>query len=72
MTYHNFGICAQQEIQGERKGLARLRASYTIYDYPNGPGRSLESEFAEIAVYDSLKFISPTYKPFMSDMYSIN
>ena len=51
MRHNNFGICAQQEIQGENEGLARLKASFVIYEYANGPGRVLESEFAEIAVY---------------------
>ena len=32
----------------------------------------LQSEFAEVAVYDSLAFIEPTYAPFLSDLYSIN
>ena len=72
MTHNNFGICAQQEIQGENEGLARLKASFIIYEYANGPGRALESEFAEIAVYNELASIAPLYKPFMSDLYSVN
>lgn len=54
MKHNNFGICAQQEVQGETEGLARLKASFVIHDYANGPSRLLQSEFAEIAVYNQL------------------
>lgn len=49
-----------------------MKASFVVHDYANGPGRLLASEFAEIAVYNSLVSIAPTYAPFMSDLYSIN
>ena len=72
MLHNNFGICAQTEIQGKSEGLARLNASFVIYDYLNGPGRILASEFAEIAVYNSLVSVEPTYAAHMSDLYSAN
>ena len=72
MRHNNFGICAQQEVQGENEGLARLKASFVIYEYTNGPGRVLESEFAEIAVYNPLTSMAPLYRPYMSDFYSVN
>jgi len=72
LLHNNFGICAQSEIQGKTEGLARLKASFVIHDYKNGPGRVLESEFAEIAVYNSLVSVEPTYAPFLSDLYSVN
>ena len=72
MRHNNFGICAQQEVQGENEGLARLKASFVIYEYGSGPGRVLESEFAEIAVYNQLTSVAPLYQPYMSDLYSVN
>ena len=41
MKHNNFGICAQQEVKGETEGLARLKASFVVYDYQNGPSRFL-------------------------------
>ena len=70
MKHNNFGICAQRVVHGETEGLARLRASFIVYDYLNGPSHLLESEHAEIAVYNPLTSLAPTYKPYMSDMYS--
>ena len=32
----------------------------------------MESEFAEVAVYYPLMSSSPTYEPFMSDLYSLS
>ena len=52
MLHNNFGICAQQEIYGESEGLARLGAAYTVHEYANGPSRVIQSEFAEIVVYN--------------------
>ena len=73
MIFHNnFGICAQHAIQGVSEGLDRLRASFLVHDYANGPGRLLESEFAEIAVYSPLRTTEPRYKPFFSDLYSVS
>ena len=43
-----------------------------VHDYVNGPGRLLESEFAEIAVYTPLTTVAPRYKPFFSDLYSVS
>ena len=70
--HNNFGICAQHSIEGVTEGLDRLRASFLVHDYANGPGRLLESEFAEIAVYSPLKTTEPRYKPFFSDLYSVS
>ena len=70
MLYNNFGICAQKEVRGESEGLARLRATYVVHEYLNGPSRLLESEFAEIAVYNPLRSVEPTYRPYLSDLYS--
>lgn len=72
MTYNNFGICAQQTVQGKNEGLARVKAAFTVYDYINGPGKVLESEFAEIAVYNSLRSVAPTYEPYLGDLLSAN
>ena len=69
--HNNFGICAQHLVRGESEGLDRLRASFLVHEYLNGPGRVLESEFAEIAVYRPLRTAQPQYKPFFSDLYSV-
>ena len=39
MRHNNFGVCSQQQVQGESEGLARLKASYIVHEYTNGPGR---------------------------------
>lgn len=70
LKHNNFGICAQKEVGGKTEGLARLKASYLVHEYLNGPGHLLESEHAEIAVYNPLRSVAPTYKPYMSDLYS--
>jgi hypothetical protein len=70
--HNNFGICAQHNVQGEAEGLDRLKASFLVHDYLNGPSRLLESEFAEIAVYSPLRTAEPRYKPFFSDLYSVS
>ena len=70
LKHNNFGICAQQEVSGVAEGLARLKASFFVHEYLNGPGQLLESEHAEIAVYNPLRSVAPTYWPFMSDLYS--
>ena len=70
MRHNNFGICAQQTVTGESEGLARLKASYVVHDYVNGPSRLLQSEFAEIAVYSPLRSVMPLYRPYLSDLYS--
>lgn len=72
MKHNNFGICAQTEVQGLTEGLARVKASFVVHDYVNGPGRLLASEFAQIAVYNPLVSVQPLYAPFMSDLYSVN
>ena len=70
MKHNNFGICSQIEVQGESEGLARLRASFVVHEYLNGPGRILESEFAEVAVFNQLTSVEPYYRPFLSDLQS--
>lgn len=49
-----------------------MRASFTVQEYANGPGRLLESEYAEVAVYNDLVSLAPIYRPYMSDLYSLN
>ena len=72
MLFHNnFGICAQHLVLGQFEGFDRLKASYTVHDYISGPGRLLESEYAEIAVYSPLRTADPKYKPFFNDLYSM-
>ena len=70
MRHNNFGICAQQTVRGESEGLARLKATYVVHEYINGPSRLLQSEFAEIGVYNPLQSVLPKYRPYMSDLYS--
>ena len=73
MTYNNFGICSQQLIKaGKNRGLAHLKASFTIYEKFNGPSRILESELAEIALYHPLESIAPIQSEFVRDLYSVN
>jgi len=70
LKHNNFGICAQREISGKAEGLARLKANFLVHEYLNGPSHLLESEHAEIAVYNPLRSLAPIYTPFMSDLYS--
>jgi hypothetical protein len=70
LMHNNFGICAQKEVIGEKEGLARLRASFMVHEYLNGPSRLVESEFTEIAVYNPLRSVEPTYAPYMRDLHS--
>ena len=49
-----------------------MKASIEVYDYLNAPAKLLQSEFAEIAVYEQLKSIEPTYAPLFVDLYSQN
>ena len=73
MSYNNFGICAQQVIRvGKSTGKAHLKASFTIYDKMNGPSRMLESELAEIAVYNPLVSVKPVQSEFVRDLYSVS
>jgi len=51
LFYNNFGICAQTIVASHKEGLARVKASFTVFEKINGPSRVLESPFAEIAVY---------------------
>ena len=55
LFHNNFGICAQHLVLGQHEGFDRLRASFIIHDTVGGPGRLLESEYAEIAVYSPLR-----------------
>ena len=57
---------------GLSQGLGRVKASIEVYDYVNAPAKLLQSEFAEIAVYEQLKSIEPTYAPLFMDLYSQN
>lgn len=70
LFYNNFGICAQALVSAQKEGLARVRASFTVYEKLNGPSRVLDSPFAEIAVYQPLKTFGKKYKPFLADLYS--
>lgn len=70
MTYHNFGICAQVDVTGLKEGLSRVKAVIQVQDYINGPLHNLESEFSEVAVYNKLTIVGPSYKPYLSDLYS--
>ena len=51
LFYNNFGICAQAIVVSQKEGLARVKASFTVYEKLNGASRILDSAFAEIAVY---------------------
>lgn len=70
MFYNNFGICAQTVVISQKEGLARVKASFTVYEKLNGPSRTLDSPFAEIAVYKPLRTFGKKYKPFLADLYS--
>jgi len=43
-----------------------------IYDKINGPNRVLESELAEIALYNPLESVEPVQQNFLTDLYSVN
>jgi len=43
-----------------------------VFAFLNGPGRLLESEFAEVAVYSKLKTVGPKHQAYLSDLYSVN
>ena len=72
LFYNNFGICSQTLVVSHQEGLARIKASFTVFEKLNGPSRILESSFAEIAVYQPLKTLGKKYKPFLADLYSTN
>jgi hypothetical protein len=56
--HNNFGICNQQRYLPYSEGLARVKAQIL------SPGHVLETQFAEIAVFDSLTTRSPHYHDF--------
>jgi hypothetical protein len=39
LFYNNFGICAQALVVSHKEGMARVRASFTVFDKENGVGR---------------------------------
>jgi hypothetical protein len=51
LFYNNFGICSQAIVVSQKEGLARVKASFTVYEKLNGASRVLDSAYAEIAVY---------------------
>jgi hypothetical protein len=54
-------------------GLARARAYFINYDQANSQNyKNLESDFAEIAAYDKLTTIEPTFNKFFSDLFTLN
>ena len=55
MTYNNFGICSQSVITVDVEGIGRIKSIVKLY----GSSLNLESEFAEIAVYQPLKIVGP-------------
>jgi hypothetical protein len=65
MTYNNFGICSQATVVAAVEGIGRVKSSLKLAN-----GSLLESEFAEIAVYQPLKTVGPV--PEFSDLLSIN
>jgi len=65
LFFNNFGICSQALVSSHAEGLSRIKASFTVFEKPNGPSRVLESPFVEIAVYQPLKTIGKLYKPFL-------
>ena len=63
----NFGICQQTWLVAGQEGLGRVRASVDIDDVS-----TVESEYAEIAVYHSLQTVVPVTSEFFTDLYSRN
>jgi hypothetical protein len=65
LMHNNFGICAQQQVSAGVEGLARVKAVLRLIDE-----QSVESEFAELAVYEQLQTISPNASAYFIDLYS--
>jgi hypothetical protein len=70
MHYNNFGICSQRSIHGVSEGLVRVKANVELFDAATQTPTVLESEFAEVVVYNSLSHLDPSYLPYFTDLYS--
>lgn len=49
MTYNNFGVCHQATLVAAVEGIGRVKSTLKLQN-----GNILESEFAEIAVFQPL------------------
>lgn len=69
LLHNNFGICNQLKIQAINEGLARVKTIYTS-QVTNINSRLVESNFAEVGAYDSLRTLRPNYDDFFADLTS--
>lgn len=67
--HNNFGICASDKFTTETEGLARVKASLPINYDTAKYSRDVESDYVQIASYETPHTVSPDYTSFFDDLH---